>query len=232
MRKDSDKIRGMFNDIAPRYDFLNHLLSMGIDKSWRRKCVKMHKKVAPHTVLDLATGTGDMAIAIAKSVKGCIVTGGDLSPEMLRYGCEKIKRRGLESRVSLVECSALNLPFDSESFDALTVAFGVRNYENLELGLSEMLRVVKRGGKIFILEFSKPRTSIVSIPYLFYFKRVLPLIGRMISKSENAYTYLPESVMSFPSGDDFLRVMDSVGYINTKKVELSFGIATLYIGER
>ncbi len=232
MRKDSDKIRGMFNDIAPRYDLLNHVLSMGIDRSWRRVTVKEVKALAPKKVLDIATGTGDLAIALARKIRECNITGADLTPNMLKVAERKMAKRGLSERIELIECSALDMPFADESYDAVTVGFGVRNFENLEKGLSEMVRVVRRGGSVFILEFSKPRNTLISVPYLFYFRNVLPLIGRMVSKSAGAYSYLPDSVLTFPCGDDFLRVMEGVGLEECYKRELSFGIATLYIGKK
>ncbi len=230
MIKDSDKIRGMFNDIAPRYDLLNHTLSFGIDKVWRKRVVKELRKSAPDRVLDLAAGTGDLTVAIAKGIKKCSIVAADLSPNMLAVAKNKFNRNGLLPRVEVCECSALELPFKTGEFDALTVAFGVRNYENLEKGLSEMLRVVKKGGVVYVLEFSKPRYSLISWPYLLYFRRVLPLIGRLVSGSAGAYSYLPNSVLTFPCGDDFIKIMQKVGYTNCTAKELSFGIATLYKG--
>ncbi len=232
MRKDSENIRNMFDGIARRYDFLNHLLSLGIDRGWRRRTVSALKRTQPSKVLDLATGTGDLAIAIARKIEGCRVTGGDLSREMLKVGRAKVWRSGLGSRIELIQCNAMELPFSTECYDAVTVAFGVRNFENLERGLSEMQRVMRGGGKIFILEFSKPRNSIISAPYLFYIKRVLPIVGRMVSKDRYAYNYLPESVIDFPEGETFQKIMLDVGFINCKRRTLSFGIATLYMGEK
>lgn len=232
MKKDSDKIRQMFNDIAPKYDFLNHLLSMGIDKGWRRKVVKRVTSHKPAKLLDIATGTCDLAIALAKKNPNCKIVGGDLSPKMLEVGAKKCEERGLGKQIELCECSALDLPFDSECFDVITVAFGVRNFENLKQGLSEMLRVVKKGGNIYILEFSKPKNTIISAPYLFYFKHILPVIGRLISKSDNAYTYLPDSVISFPCGEEFTDIMKEVGFSSYGFKPLSFGIATIYYGKK
>lgn len=232
MRKDSDKIRGMFNDIAPKYDFLNHLLSLGIDKSWRRKIVKAVSQHSPLELLDVATGTGDLALALARRNKNCHIIGADLSPNMLRVGVQKVEKKGLSSQIEFKECSALALPFTTEQFDVVTASFGVRNFEDLPLGLSEMMRVVKKGGYVYVLEFSKPQNSLISAPYLFYFKHILPLIGRMVSKSENAYSYLPNSVVTFPCGDEFVSIMQQIGLKNCSAKALSFGIATMYVGQK
>lgn len=232
MKKDSENIRDMFNDIAPKYDFLNHLLSMGVDKGWRKKVVKRVTNDKPAKLLDLATGTCDLAIAIAKKNPNCKITGGDLSPKMLEVGRKKCEAKGLDKQIELRECSALDLPFEDNSFDVITVAFGVRNFEDLKRGLSEMLRVVKKGGNIYILEFSKPKSTIISAPYLFYFKNILPMIGKAVSKSANAYTYLPDSVISFPCGEEFTEIMKEVGFSSYGFKPLSFGIATIYYGKK
>ncbi|MEG0500530.1 MAG: ubiquinone/menaquinone biosynthesis methyltransferase, partial [Rikenellaceae bacterium] len=159
-------------------------------------------------------------------------TGADLSPMMLEIGRQKVEQRGFSDRISLVECNALKLPFADLQFDAVTAAFGVRNFEDLPKGLSEMYRVTKRGGKIYILEFSKPQKGIISTFYLFYFRRILPAIGRLVSKDENAYSYLPDSVLTFPSGNEFTKILGEVGYRNCKSKMLTFGIATIYEGEK
>lgn len=222
----------MFDAIAHRYDFLNHLLSAGVDKGWRRDVVRRVTKNAPVQLLDMATGTGDLAIALSKKNPDCKIIGGDLSPRMLEVGREKIARLGLTSRITLTECNALELPFENDRFDVVTAAFGVRNFENLSQGLSEMYRVTRHGGRVCILEFSSPPKGLVSSFYLFYFRKILPAIGRMISKDENAYSYLPDSVLTFPCGDDFSSILMNVGYQNCKSKPLTFGIATIYEGEK
>ena len=223
-----DQVRTMFNTIASRYDFLNRFLSLGIDVSWRKKAVREVVACSPNDILDLATGTGDLAIMMAKKLPDVAITGGDLSVNMLCQADTKAKKENLN--IDFVECDADNLPFDDESFDAVTVAFGVRNFENIERGMSEILRVLKSGGKVFILEFSMPRSKFVRVFYRFYFKRVLPFVGGIISGDSKAYTYLPESVEAFPYGNKFLQIMKNVGYEESKSEDLSMGIAQLYIG--
>lgn len=232
MKKDSDNIKAMFDTIAPKYDFLNHLLSMGIDKGWRKKVVRKVTKESPLTLLDMATGTADLAIALSKKNEKCKIVGGDLSPMMLEVGRRKVATKGLSKRIELKEFNVMSIPFEDGRFDVVTAAFGVRNFENLLHGLSEMYRVTRLGGKIFILEFSKPRKGLISALYLFYFLKILPTIGRLISKNDNAYSYLPDSVMTFPCGSDFLSVLSKSGYSNCKAEMLSFGIATIYSGEK
>lgn len=222
----------MFDTIAPKYDFLNHLLSMGIDKGWRNRVVRKVSEQAPLQLLDMATGTADLAIAIAKRNRNCNITGGDLSPMMLEIGRTKVAQKGFSEKITLVECNALKLPFEKDRFDVVTAAFGVRNFENLSQGLSEMYRVTGKGGKVFILEFSKPKKGFISTLYLFYFRKILPAIGRMVSKDENAYSYLPDSVLTFPSGDDFTKILAEVGYKECKSRALTFGIATIYEGNK
>lgn len=222
----------MFDTIAPKYDFLNHLLSMGVDKGWRRNVVRRVTKNSPSQLLDMATGTADLAIALSKKNPSCQITGGDLSPRMLEVGRAKVAQRELSERITLVECNALNLPFENDKFDVVTAAFGVRNFENLSRGLSEMYRVTRKGGKICILEFSRPKQGLISSLYLFYFRRILPAVGRMISKDDNAYSYLPASVLTFPCGEEFTAVLAEVGYRNCKSRMVTFGIATIYEGEK
>jgi demethylmenaquinone methyltransferase/2-methoxy-6-polyprenyl-1,4-benzoquinol methylase len=229
MKKDKKIVKEMFDDIAPKYDFLNHFLSFGIDKIWRRKAVKMLKELQPKHVLDVATGTGDFAIQINKDL-GAKVTGVDISVGMLEMGKIKIKNLNLESQISLEEGDSTNLVFEDNTFDALTVAFGVRNFENLPKGLKEMNRVIKPAAKAVILEFSKPTLFPFKQLYTFYSKYILPVLGGMFSKNKNAYTYLPESVKAFPDGDKFLDIMSEAGFKNCKKRILTLGIVTIYTG--
>lgn len=232
MKKDKESIRSMFDAIAPRYDLLNHLLSLGIDRGWRRKVVKRVREHSPKKILDIAAGTADLSIALSRANKETDIIGGDLSPEMLAVGRVKVKKAGLEQKITLSECDATAMPFLDGEFDAVTCGFGVRNFEDLEMGLSEMRRVLRRGGKLYILEFSKPDKGILSFFYLFYFKNILPLIGRMVSKDDRAYRYLPDSVLTFPCGKDFLKILEKVGFERCRAKKVSFGIATIYEGEK
>jgi demethylmenaquinone methyltransferase/2-methoxy-6-polyprenyl-1,4-benzoquinol methylase len=234
--KDLDKgkkaqVALMFNNIARKYDFLNHFLSMGIDKLWRRKAVKLLKTLEPKRILDIATGTGDFAIANLKLNPEKVV-GIDISTEMLAVGREKIAKKNLQDKIELLEGDSENIQFADHFFDAITVAFGVRNFENLEKGLQEMNRVVRPGGKVVVLEFSKPKKFPVKQIYNFYFFKILPFWGRLVSKDASAYTYLPESVDAFPDDEDFLRIYQDCGFVDCKQIKLSFGIASIYLGTK
>lgn len=225
------QVQAMFNDIALRYDLLNHLLSMGIDKGWRRKLVKLMARNNPQRILDLATGTADLAIA-ASSIQPQNITGTDIAEEMLAIGREKVNKLGLGNMITLLKADSENLPFADAEFDAAMVAFGVRNYEDLPKGLHEMCRVLKPGSSAFILEFSKPKKFPVKQLFGFYSRFILPLIGRMVSKNKTAYTYLPESVAAFPQDEVFLRIMREAGFSKAEYISLSFGITNLYIGQK
>jgi len=226
-----EQVSNMFNAIAHRYDFLNHVLSVGIDRLWRRRAVNNLKKYNPRNILDIATGTGDFAIASLR-LKPESIIGVDISVGMLQYGNEKIAKKGLSHIIKLEQGDSENLQFDTETFDAITVGFGVRNFENIEKGLSEMLRVLKLGSVVAILEFSKPTAFPIKQLYWFYFKHILPTIGKLFSKDHRAYTYLPESVEEFPYGKEFESILIKVGFKNTKIIPVSFGIATIYIAEK
>ncbi len=223
------QVRSMFNSIAHRYDFLNHFLSAGIDYSWRKKAIKILGKTNPKKILDVATGTGDLAIEAVK-LNPEKITGIDIAEDMVKIGREKIKKKKLTDIIELQVGDSENLNFEDNYFDAAIVAFGVRNFENLEKGLSEMNRVLKKGAMIVVLEFSKPKKTPVKQFYNFYFKNILPGLGRMISGDSAAYTYLPESVGKFPDGDDFLKILHKTGFEKTKQTPLTFGIATIYQG--
>jgi demethylmenaquinone methyltransferase / 2-methoxy-6-polyprenyl-1,4-benzoquinol methylase len=225
------QVASMFNNISKRYDLLNHVLSMGIDIIWRKKAIKLLKKDQPKLILDIATGTGDFAIE-ALALNPDKVIGVDISEGMLNEGKKKIKKRKLEDKIELQLGDSEKLLFEENKFDAVIVSFGVRNFENLEKGLADMNRVLKPGGKTVIVEFSKPRKFPMKQLYNFYFKHILPRIGKMISKDNSAYTYLPESVQAFPDGEDFLQVLRKVGFKNTQCRALTFGIASIYIGEK
>ena len=219
----------MFNNISKRYDFLNHFLSLGIDKIWRKKAIRKLKAVAPERILDIATGTGDFAIAALK-LKPKEVVGVDISSGMLDVGKEKMKKKGVDHIVTMQLGDSEDLPFDDNYFDALTVGFGVRNYEHLEVGLADMLRVLRPEGMAVILEFSKPKRFPVKQFFGFYSKYLIPFFGKTISKDSRAYTYLPESVAAFPEGQDFTDIMTKVGYKNVEAKLVSGGIATIYSG--
>ena len=222
-----EQVRTMFNDIAPKYDLLNHVLSMGIDIQWRKKVRRLLATIEPKRILDIATGTGDLAIELAK-LKPQEIVGADIAVDMLKIGEEKVKAKNLDNIIKMEPGDSENLRFDDNYFDAVTVAFGVRNYENLLKGLKEMNRVMRPGGLVAILEFSKPHGFPFRNIYNFYFKNILPGVGRLVSKNDEAYTYLPDSVQKFPENKDFMGVMAKAGYKNIKQQRLTFGIATLY----
>lgn len=216
----------MFDNIAPKYDLLNHVLSMKIDVLWRNTLVKWMNKDQPKLVLDVATGTGDLAIAVQRGT-GAIVTGLDLSQQMLNVGIEKIKKINLDNQIDMMKGDAENLPFEDNKFDAVSVAFGVRNFENLEIGLAELKRVVKEQKSVYILEFSKVEGFLGPF-YMFYFKNILPQIGKLVSKDNRAYTYLPDSVNAFPFGEKMKNILLKVGFQKVEYKKLSLGIATIY----
>lgn len=221
-----EQVAEMFDNISKRYDFLNHVLSLNIDKAWRKKVVAMVKADKPEKVLDVATGTADLAIALAKALN-TEVKGVDISAGMLAVGRQKVAKANLPS-VELILGDGENLPFADNHFDAVTVAFGVRNFENLEKGLKDILRVLKPGGQLVVLEFSQPQKTPLKQLYKFYFVNILPAIGKLISKDSRAYTYLPESVEAFPFGDSFLQIMKNCGYQSTMARQVTLGIATIY----
>ena len=227
-----EQVALMFNNIAKRYDFLNSFFSVGIDKMWRKKALKVFKGKELNELLDVATGTGAFALEAHKQLNIKKITGVDISSGMLEYGNKKIKELQLENKISLLLGDSEDLPFNDNQFDGLTVAFGVRNFENLSAGLSEMCRVIKPGAKAVVLEFSKPQKFPVKQLYFFYFKNILPSIGKLVSKDASAYTYLPESVNAFPYGDDFKQIMLKSGFKSVEIQPLSFGIASIYIGTK
>jgi demethylmenaquinone methyltransferase/2-methoxy-6-polyprenyl-1,4-benzoquinol methylase len=219
----------MFNNISGHYDFLNHFLSLGIDTLWRKKAIRQLNTDHPRLILDVATGTGDFAVEALRLQPDKII-GIDISEGMLEMGRKKMVKRGLDSKIELRSGDSEKLPFEENKFDAIIVAFGVRNFENLEKGLREMLRVLKPGGKVVVLEFSKPTVFPFRQLYHFYFRFVLPGIGRWVSRDPSAYTYLPESVQAFPDGKEFLGILSRLGFKNTAWTPLTFGISSLYTG--
>ena len=226
----SQTVTEMFDGISSNYDFLNHLLSFGIDRSWRRRTSKLITERHPSTILDVATGTADLAIRMAKDNPSALLTGVDLSEKMLEIGRSKIAKKRLSHRITLEKGDALGLPFPDNSFDAVTVAFGVRNFADREGGLREMTRVCRAGGVVAVLEFSHPSSPWIAIPYRWYSKTMLPWLGRLVSKHPTAYRYLPSSVTTFPESEAFVAMMRITGIDQIMIHPLSGGIATLYQG--
>lgn len=226
-----EQVAKMFNNISHRYDFLNHLLSLGIDKIWRKKAIGVLKPIHPKKILDVATGTGDFAIQSLELNPDKII-GIDISDGMLEVGRKKISSKNLSDKIELVRGDSENIPYSQNKFDAVTVAFGVRNFENLTKGLSEIRRVLRPGGMVVILEFSKPSLFPFKQLYQFYFRFILPRVGSLVSSDKAAYTYLPKSVEAFPDGEDFLRILQDVGFKNTQCSSLTFGISTIYIATK
>lgn len=226
------QVSKMFNNISKRYDFLNHFFSLGIDRRWRRKATAQLKEGQPKIILDIATGTGDLAIEVYKQLKPEKIVGIDISTGMLAVGREKLDKKGLSTIISLEEGDCENLPFEDNSFDAIVVAFGVRNFENVEKGLREMARVLKPGGQCMILEFSRPKLFPLKQGFNLYFKYILPFIGRITSKDKKAYSYLYESVQVFPEGKDFTELLETAGLSNPKHTPMTMGICSAYWSEK
>lgn len=227
-----EKIQQMFGAIAPRYDFLNRLLSFGIDRRWRTKAVRLLKYREGSRILDVATGTGDVALEIARRTPGSVrITGADFCREMIDLGAVKVAASPYAGRIDLKVAPCEDLPFANDTFDSITIAFGIRNVVDRKLGLAEMWRVLRPGGRMIILEFSTPRSQLFRQLYYFYFRRLLPVVGGLFSRY-NAYKYLPDSVLEFPSQEDFSRMIAEAGFHNIHLHELTFGIATIYVGEK
>jgi demethylmenaquinone methyltransferase / 2-methoxy-6-polyprenyl-1,4-benzoquinol methylase len=226
--KKKEKIAAMFNDIAASYDFLNHFLSLNIDKSWRKKVVQMLTPFQPENILDVATGTGDLALSL-RYLKPKKITGIDIAEEMLAVGRQKISKAGLTDQIELLSGDALAIPFNDETFDAVTVAFGIRNFENLEAGIVEINRVLKKDGVFMILEFSKPKKNAAGRLFTFYFRHFLPFIGSLFSKSKTAYRYLFDSVNAFPDTVEMETKLRKLGFKTVQTQRLSMGIATIYL---
>lgn len=225
-----EQVAGMFDNIAIRYDFLNRFLSAGIDISWRKKAIQQLKKNNPKQILDVATGTADVAIMMTKILEADKITGIDISNGMLEVGRAKISKLMLSKKIELYNGDSEAINFNDNSFDAVTVAFGVRNFQNLEKGLTEIRRVLKPGGKLVVLEFSQPKLPIIKPIYQFYMKFITPVAGKLFSKNKNAYQYLDASIKKFPEGNSFLAVLSKTGYHQTYSKSLSFGICSIYCG--
>lgn len=222
----------MFDKIAFRYDFLNRFLSAGIDVSWRKKAIKQLKALQPQYILDVATGTGDVAILAEKMLHPVKITGIDISEGMLDIGRKKVQKSGLQSKIELLQGDSETMSFNDNSFDAITVAFGVRNFQNLEKGLTEMLRVLKPGGKLVVLEFSRPKQFLFKTIYNLYMKTIAPGFGKLIAKNKDAYQYLNDSVQRFPEGTDFIEILNKTGYKLTNYKTLTLGICSVYWGSK
>ena len=227
-----NQVARMFDGIAHRYDFLNHFFSLGIDVLWRKACIRMLKEEHPQTLLDVATGTADFAIEAVRMGLDVQVSGVDISAGMLEVGREKVTARGWNDRIELIQGDSVALPFDDHTFDAYTVAFGVRNFEDLQGGLRDMLRVLKPGAMGLVLEFSKPKHFPIKQVFGLYFKYIMPTVGKWVSKDPSAYTYLPESVQAFPEGEGFLEELRRAGYEDVQAKSLTGGIATIYTGRK
>jgi demethylmenaquinone methyltransferase / 2-methoxy-6-polyprenyl-1,4-benzoquinol methylase len=225
------QVAQMFDNISHRYDLLNTLLSFGIHKGWRKKCVKMLASVQPKSILDVATGTGDFAIECATLFPEKI-TGIDISEGMMVVGRKKIANRGLSHLITLEDGNAETVTYNDDTFDAIVVGFGVRNFQNLEKGLSNMFRILKPGGQLIVLEFSYPTNPLIKALYTMYFSYITPFVGRIFSKDQRAYSYLMESVKAFPNNQNFVDVLNTVGYKNTSYRPLSLGVAAIYKGEK
>lgn len=227
-----EKIQQMFGAIAPRYDFLNRLLSFGIDRRWRTKAVRLLKYREGSRILDVATGTGDVALEIALRTPDSVrITGADFCQEMVDLGAVKVAASPYAGRIDLRVAPCEDLPFANDTFDSITIAFGIRNVVDRKLGMAEMWRVLRPGGRMIILEFSTPRSLLFRQLYYFYFRRLLPVVGGLFSRY-NAYKYLPDSVLEFPSQEEFSRMIAEAGFRNIHLHELTFGIATIYVGEK
>lgn len=226
------QVSRMFNTIAPYYDLLNHLLSLGIDRSWRKRMINELRADKPTYLLDVATGTADVALEIAHQLQPEKIIGVDIAREMLDIGRTKIAKKNLQHLIELQEGDSENLPFADDTFDAITVAFGVRNFENLQKGLREMARVLRPGGRLVVLEFSQPTLFPFKQLFHFYFKNILPTIGRFTSKDPKAYRYLYESVQAFPDGERFMAELQQAGLKAEKNIPLTLGISSIYIGRK
>lgn len=235
--KDSDRskkeqVADMFNDIAPKYDFINRFLSVGIDVKWRKKAIKKLLDIKPKKILDVATGTADVAIMASSILQPDKIIGIDISDGMLEIGRKKVKKLGLENTIELLNGDSETINFDNDSFDAVTVAFGVRNFQDLRKGLAEIKRVLKPGGRLVVLEFSRPKSAFTKAFYNVYMKIVAPGMGKLFSKNRNAYQYLDESIKKFPEGKNFTNILGELGYRKTYCKPLSLGICSIYCGEK
>lgn len=231
-RGKTEQVREMFDNIAPAYDFMNRAMSLGLDKGWRRRAVNMVKAGTPSRVVDIATGTGDFAISLAEAMPQASVTGLDLSEGMVTIGRRKVEARGLADRVRLVTGDCLARPLPSGEADAVTVAFGVRNFADLEAGYRAMLDMLTPGGMLCVIELSTPAGALVKPFYNLYTRGIIPAVGKLVSRDRRAYSYLPESIAAVPARDAMLRLMENAGFSNCKYHSLTFGVCTIYTANR
>lgn len=228
----SKQVEQMFDSIAPAYDFMNRAMTLGIDKWWRRLAVKIVGSYHPHHILDVATGTGDLALQLYRSLHPEHITGIDLAQGMLDIAAVKISKAGLAGKISFAQADCLNLGFATGTFGAVTVAFGVRNFEHLEQGYAEMLRVLRPGGVLCVIELSTPTHPLIKFFYHIYTRGIIPALGRLVSSDRRAYTYLPESIAAVPQGEDMLAIMRRVGFVKCRSKALTLGVCSIYIGEK
>ena len=226
------QVEQMFDNISEHYDGLNRVITFGIDQKWRKKVVKIVREANSNSILDIATGTGDLAIMFAEHTSAKKIVGLDISEGMLNVGRKKVRQNNLDNRVDLVVGDSENLPFKDNSFDAITVSFGIRNFETLEKGLSEILRVLKPNGKFVILETSVPTKFPYKQGYKIHCNLILPLIGKLFSKDKNAYSYLSESAANFPFGEDLNNILRKTGFIDVKDYPQTFGVSTIYVSSK
>ena len=231
-RAKTEQVREMFDSIAPAYDWMNRAMTFGVDKIWRKKAVRMIRKSNPGHIVDIATGTGDLAIALARAITGAHVTGVDLSEGMITIGRRKVAGEKLSDRIDLITADCLSLPLDDASADAVTVAYGVRNFEHLDRGYDEMFRVLRPGGMLCVVELSTPVNPFVKPLYNLYTKFIIPLVGRIVSNDDRAYSYLPESIAAVPQGNDMLRLISEAGFTDSAFRRLTFGVCTIYTAYR
>jgi demethylmenaquinone methyltransferase/2-methoxy-6-polyprenyl-1,4-benzoquinol methylase len=227
-----EQVANMFNSIAYRYDFMNRFLTAGVDIRWRRKAINQLKSLSPQKILDVATGTGDLAIMACQILKPARIIGIDISEGMLELGRKKLGKLHLSDKIELQAGDSEVINFEDNSFDAVTVAFGVRNFQNLEKGIQEMHRVLRPGGKLVVLEFSRSRNKVFAAICNFYMNVITPAIGKLFAKNKDAYQYLNDSVQAFPEGEDFLKIMSASGFVQTHLKRLSFGICSIYCGSK
>ncbi len=227
-REKTQQVRVMFDNIAPAYDFMNRAMTFGIDKLWRRKAVKLICKECPARILDVASGTGDLAILLARKIPSSSILGVDISEGMLELGARKVEEAGLSPRVAFSVADCLHLPLEDNSFDCVSVAYGVRNFQNLLAGYKEMFRVLRPGGMLCVIELSTPDSPLVRPFYRFYTKAVIPAVGRLVSKDIRAYSYLPESIAAVPKGELMLNLIREAGFNDARFRPLTFGVCTIY----
>lgn len=226
------QVEAMFDSIAPAYDNMNRLMTFGIDRLWRRKAVSLTAATRPRRILDVATGTGDFAIALARKIDGCRVDGVDLSDGMMEIGRKKVEKAGLADRISFAKGNCLHLPYPDNTFDAVTVAFGVRNFENLKRGYAEMARVLRPGGQLCVVELAVPESPLVRPFYKFYTSHIIPAVGRLVSSDPRAYTYLPESIAAMPASPRMLELMADSGFDSPRILPLTFGVCAIHTGTK